>query len=155
MFATVLASLFFLISDLLAITTFGDSFFKRSVYPLYSLTSMVNITGFITNINPFVVVYFISTAFFKLYIKMYAALYGIQILLKMNSIRPLIIPAAVVILIIGFTISENVTYHIYILAVKIITPYVWVPLFLVIPAALLVVTWIRQRMGGNTKSAHK
>ncbi|WP_150271479.1 GerAB/ArcD/ProY family transporter [Paenibacillus tepidiphilus] len=87
--ATLLATLFFLISDVLAITIFGDAFFKRSIYPLYSLTGLVNISGFITNLNPFVVVYFISTIFFKLYLKLFAALTAVQVLLKMQSIRPL------------------------------------------------------------------
>ncbi|WP_342566450.1 endospore germination permease [Paenibacillus sp. FSL R7-0345] len=138
--ATILASIFFLVSDLLAITVFGDAFLKRSIYPLYSLTGMVNIGGFITNLNPFVVVYFISTAFIKLYIKILAALLGFKVLLKLKSIRPLILPAAACTLIIGFTISTNVINHIYVIAVRIITPYVWVPLFLVIPAILLLVT---------------
>ncbi|MNC75615.1 hypothetical protein D3C75_1271820 [compost metagenome] len=82
---------------------------------------------------------------------MFAALYALQILLKLKSIRALILPAAVIILIIGFTISENVSYHIYVLSVKIITPYVWVPLFLVIPAILLAVTWIRQKLGSKSE----
>lgn len=147
MTATILASIFFLLSDVLAITVFGDAFFKRSIYPLYSLTGMVNIGGFITNLNPFVVVYFISTTFIKLYIKLYAALLGFKVLLKLSSIRPLIWPAAACTLLIGFTISTNIINHIYVMAVRIITPYVWVPLFMVIPAILLLVTWIRRKAG--------
>ncbi|WP_162551182.1 hypothetical protein [Paenibacillus tepidiphilus] len=52
-------------------------------------------------------------------------------------------------LIIGFTISPNIVAHIYVLAVHIVTPYVWVPLFLVLPAVLLVVTWVRKLAGGD------
>lgn len=149
LFATIIASLTFMTFDLLAITIFGGLLFERSIYPFYSLTGMVNIEGFITNLNPFAVTYFIITAFFKLYIKMYTALAAVNILLPSVGKRKLIWPAALVVMVLGFTVSKNVTEHIYVLALKWITPYFWVPLFIILPVLLFVVSkmrlWLQQR----------
>lgn len=144
-YSTSVVTLFFIISDLMAIATFDDVLFKRNIYPLYSLTGLVNISGFITNINAFVVVYFISTAYIKLFIKVFAALTAIQILLRMESYRPLIWPSAVIVMVLGFIVSTNITEHIYILAIERTTPFVWVPLFLVFPSILFIVSYIRTR----------
>ncbi len=151
LFAAMLASLSFLTFDLLSITIFGDVLFKRSIYPFYSLTGMVNIEGFITNLNPFAVIYFIITAFFKLFLKMYTGLAAIHILLPSVGERKLIWPAVVAILILGFTVSENISEHIYVLAIKLITPYFWVPLFIIFPLLLLVVSQIRSWMQATKK----
>lgn len=145
--ATLLSSLVFLVFDLLSITIFGGVLYERSVYPYFTLTGMVNIGGFITNVNPFAVMYFISTSFFKLFLKAYTALAAVQILVKTAKERRLIWPAALVALVLGFTVSDNVAEHLYVLAFKAVTPYVWVPLFIVFPVILYAVTWIRQKAG--------
>lgn len=142
------AFVFFLILllDIFSITVFGDVLFQRLVYPFYSLSGMVNIQGFITNLNPFAVVTMISTAYFKLVIKMYAALTGIQILLRLKKGRRLILPAVLLIIILGMTLDNNVTEHISIISFQVVTPYVWIPIYIGLPLLLFVVSLIRHKL---------
>ncbi|CAM3206497.1 endospore germination permease [Paenibacillus taichungensis] len=144
--ATVISSLSFLTFDLLSIMIFGGLMFERSIYPFYSLSGMVNIEDFITNLNPFAVIYFIVTAFFKLFLKMYTGLAAIQILFPWIGMRKLIWPSALCVLLLGFVVSDNVTEHIYVLAVQWVTPYFWLPLFVIFPLILFIVSHVRQRL---------
>lgn len=153
---TILSSLFsgiiLSISLILAITIFNEDLFKNSIYPLYSLLGIVNVGNFINNLSPFGVIYFTTTAFFKMYIKIFAAIKAIQQLLHLRDYRVLILPAVIIALCIGMTVSKNISEHIFYLALKIVVPYVWVPLFLILPSILLLITWIRQRLGKGEKS---
>ncbi|OMF61943.1 endospore germination permease [Paenibacillus sp. FSL R5-0766] len=149
--ATIIASISFLSFDLLAVTIFGGVLFEKSLYPFYSLTGMVNIGGFITNLNPFAVIYFIITAYFKLFLKMYTALAALQILLPFVGKRVLIWAGALIVFVLGFIVSDNIAEHIYVLAIKQITPYVWVPLFIYLPLMLYLVSHIRLWMEARRK----
>lgn len=154
---TILASLFsgmiISFSLILAITIFDEDLFKRSIYPLYSLLGIVNVGAFINNLSPFGVIYFTTTAFFKIYIKVFAALKAIQQLLRLQSYRVLILPAVIIVLCIGMTVSKNISEHIFYLHLQILVPYIWVPLFLILPGILLLITWIRQRLKKREKSS--
>ena len=154
---TILAALFsgmiLSLSLVLAITIFDEDLFKSSIYPLYSLLGVVNVGTFINNLSPFGVIYFTTTAFFKTYIKIFAAIKAIQQLLRLQDYRVLILPAVVIVLCIGMTVSKNVSEHIFYLSLKINAPYVWVPLFLILPGILLLIAWIRQRLEKREKSS--
>lgn len=129
--------------DLFAISVFGGVF-SRFLYPLYTLLSLISVGNFIENLQMFGVLYFLMTALLKTSIYMFAALKGIQQLTHMKSYRSLIIPSCLISLILGMTMAQNITEHIYYHHFKILVPYVWVPLLLVLPAILLIVTWFRQ-----------
>ncbi|WP_334076866.1 endospore germination permease [Paenibacillus sanfengchensis] len=142
--ATLLAGLMITCFDFLAVLVYGD-LFSRFLYPLYTLLSMISIGKFIENLQMFGVLYFFATALIKSTINILAALKGIQQLKKMKNYRALVIPAAAIALFLGMTMSKNIAEHIYYQHFKILVPYFWVPLFLVLPALLLIVTWIRQK----------
>jgi spore germination protein KB len=143
---TVLATLLsgFIISsfDFLAILVYGE-LFSRFIYPLYTLLSVISVGNFIENLQMFGVLYIFATALIKSVLNLLTALQGIQQLTKMKDYRILIIPAAVVVLTLGLTMSKNIAEHIYFQHYKILVPYIWVPMILVLPVMLLIVTWIR------------
>ncbi|MEK3671730.1 MULTISPECIES: GerAB/ArcD/ProY family transporter [unclassified Paenibacillus] len=141
--STVLSGIMIACLDLFAISVFGGVF-SRFLYPLYTLLSLISIGKFIENLQMFGVLYFLMTALLKSVIYMFGALKGIQQLTKMKSYRSLIIPSCLLSLILGMTMSKNITEHIYYHHFKILLPYVSVPLHLVLPAILLTVTWFRQ-----------
>ncbi|MGM0904885.1 MAG: GerAB/ArcD/ProY family transporter [Bacillota bacterium] len=143
--ASLLSGFILALSVAFAITAFGEDLYRRSIYPLYSLLGVINVAQFINNLDPFGVIYFLSTAFFKMYIKIYAALKAIQQLTNLRDYRVLIIPAIILVLYIGMTVSKNIAEHIYGMALQVITPYVWVPLFIIFPIILLIVTLIRTK----------
>ncbi|MED4957927.1 endospore germination permease [Paenibacillus sp. FSL R5-0527] len=143
--ATLLAGFMITGFDFLAILVYGD-LFSRFLYPLYTLLSMISIGKFIENLQMFGVMYFFMTALIKNVVNLLVALRGIQQLTKMKDYRVLVIPAAAIALFLGMTMSKNIAEHIYFQHYKILVPYFWVPMFLVLPAILLIVTWTRQKL---------
>jgi spore germination protein KB len=150
-FSSILSGLLLTLAVTLAISTFGVDLYKRSIYPLFSLLGVINVAHFINNLDPFGVIYLTTTAFFKMYIKIYAGIIAIQQLTKLQSHRKLIIPAVILTLYLGLSVSENIAEHIYGMAIKVITPHVWVPLFFIFPSLLLVVTMIRKKLSKGKK----
>jgi spore germination protein KB len=151
--SSLLSGVILSFSLILAITIFDEDLFKRNIYPLYSMLGTANVGGFINNISPFGVIYFTTTAFFKMYIKIFAAIKAIQQLARLQNHRVLILPAVIIVLYIGMTVSKNISEHIFYLHQKILVPYIWVPLFLILPGILLVVTWIQLKAKKRDKSS--
>lgn len=141
--ATFLCGIMITCFNVLAILAFGDMF-SGFLYPLYTLLSLISIGNFIENLQMFGVLYLLMTALLKSVILMLAAVKGIQQLTNMKSYRALIIPACAVALILGMTMSKNIAEHVYRQHFEILVPYVWVPLLLILPTILLIVTWLRQ-----------
>lgn len=141
--ASLLSGIMITCFDVLAILVFGGMF-SGFVYPLYTLLSLISIGDFIENLQMFGVLYFLMTALLKSVIEMLAAVRGIQQLTNMKSYRVLVIPACAIALFLGMTMSKNIAEHIYRQHFEILVPYVWVPLLLVLPTILLIVTWLRQ-----------
>jgi spore germination protein KB len=141
--ATLLFGIMITIFDMLAILVFGDMF-SGFLYPLYTLLSLISIGNFIENLQMFGVLYLLMTALLKSVVHMLAAVRGIQQLTNMKSYRVLIVPACAIALFLGMTMSKNIAEHVYHHHFEIFVPYVWVPLLLVLPTILLIVTWLRQ-----------
>lgn len=140
--ATLLSGFMIASFDVLAILVYND-LFSRFVYPLYTLLGVISVGNFVENLQMFGVLYFFATALMKSALNLLAALQGIQQLTKMKGYRRLILPGAGAALILGMTMSSNISEHIYFQHYKILVPYFWVPMFLGIPALLLLLSWIR------------
>lgn len=147
--ATLLSGIMVACFDLLAILVFGD-LFSGFLYPLYTLLGVISVGEFIENLQMFGVLYFLMTALIKSVVQTYALARGIQQLTKLKSCRVLVIPACAVSLILGLTMSKNISEHIYRQHFEIFVPYIWVPLLLVLPAILLVVSWLRRMLKNRT-----
>lgn len=141
--STLLSGIMVTCFDLLAILAFGDMF-SGFLYPLYTLLSLISIEKFIENLQMFGVLYFLMTALLKCIVLMFASVKGVQQLTNMKSYRVLVIPASAIALTLGMTMSKNIAEHVYRHHFEILVPYVWVPLLLVLPSLLLIVTWLRQ-----------
>ncbi|MBW4838791.1 MAG: GerAB/ArcD/ProY family transporter [Paenibacillaceae bacterium] len=142
MFATLLSGLIITSFDFLAVLVYGD-LYSRFLYPLYTLLSVISVGNFIENLQMFGVLYFFATALLKSVLNMLTALQGIQQLTKAKDYRIMIIPATTVVLVLGLTMSENIAEHVYLHHIKFLVPYIWMPMVIVLPIVLLLVTWIR------------
>ncbi|CAN7189018.1 endospore germination permease [Paenibacillus sp. LjRoot153] len=141
--ATLLSGIMISSFDVLALLVFGGMF-SGFLYPLYTLLSLISIGNFIENLQMIGVLYFFMTALLKSVVHMLAAVKGIQQLTNMKDYRVLVIPACAIALFLGMTMSKNISEHVYRHHFEILVPYVWVPLLLVLPTILLIVTWLRQ-----------
>lgn len=142
--ATLLSGFMLTFLDMMAILIFG-AMFSSFLYPLYTLLGLISVGNFIENLQMFGVLYFLMMALLKSTVHMLAALRGIQQLTNMKSYRKLVIPASAFTLFLGMTMSQNIAEHIYRHHFEILVPYIWVPLLLVLPTLLLLVSWVRQR----------
>jgi spore germination protein (amino acid permease) len=143
--ASLLSGIMVTLFDVMAISVFGDMF-SGFLYPLYTLLSLISIGNFIENLQMFGVLYLLMTALLKSVVEMFAAVRGIQQLTNMKGYRILVIPACSIALILGMTMSKNIAEHIYRYHFEILVPYVWVPMYLVLPTFLLLVTWLRRKL---------
>lgn len=142
--AALLSGIMVTLFDLMAILVFGDMF-SGFLYPLYTLLSLISIGEFIENLQMFGVLYLLMTALLKSVVIMFAAVRGIQQLTNRKSYRGLVIPSCTLALILGMTMSKNIAEHIYRHHFEILVPYVWVPMYLILPMILLLVTWLRRQ----------
>ncbi|MFB6468976.1 endospore germination permease [Cytobacillus sp. Hz8] len=143
--ATLLSGMMITFWDMLAIAVFG-SMFSHFLYPLYTLLGMISIGDFIENLQIFGILYLFMTAIIKILINMLGALKGFQQLFHLKNNRALIIPSSIIALILGMTMSKNISEHVYFTHMKILVPYIWFPMFIILPAILLIVTWFRQKV---------
>lgn len=141
--ATCLSSLMIICFDLMAILVFGG-LFSGFVYPLYTLLGVISVGKFIENLQMFGVLYFLMTALLKCVVQMYAAVSGIQQLTNMKSYRVLILPSCAISLFLGMTMSRNIAEHVYRQHFELLVPYIWVPMLIVLPTILLIVSWVRR-----------
>jgi len=149
--ATILSGVIITCWDILAIAVFG-TMFSRFLYPLYTLMGTISVGNFIENLQIIGILFFILTAFLKGLMNMYGALKGFQQCLRIKDFRVFIIPASILALFLGMTMSKNISEHVYFHHMKILVPYVWMPMFLILPAILLIVTWIRKKLTMTKKS---
>lgn len=145
LWATLLSGITVTCFDILAILVFGDMF-SGLLYPLYTLFSVISIGKFIENIQMLGALYFLMTALLKSAVLMLAAVKGFQQLTKIKSSRVILFPACIIALWLGLTMSRNIAEHIYRHHFEIVVPYLWVPLLLILPMLLLIVSWFRQQM---------
>jgi spore germination protein KB len=143
--AILLSAIMLTCFDMLAISVYG-SLFSHFLYPLYTLLSLIRVGEFIENLQIIGVIYFFTTAFLHASILVFAAVKGIQQLLRMEDYRKLVVPAVIIELFLGMTMSKNIAEHIYYQHIKILVPYIWVPMYLVLPTILFIVTWFRKKV---------
>jgi spore germination protein KB len=123
----------------------GEGIVSHTVYPLYVLVRQISIADFLENLDAMVALTMIIMAYVKVTIYLFVAIRAIQILLNMLDNRLIIFPVAVVTYLLGMTMSQNINEHFYI-GITAFPLYVWVPLLIILPIPLLIVTVIRRKL---------
>lgn len=135
--------------SLMQFLVFGEDILERTLYPVYILMQQISIADFFENLDAIVSLVMILTAFVKLTLYFFAAVRSIQLLLNLRSSRYLILPVAIIIYTLGITMSENISEHVYV-GTQIFPLVLWVPLLIILPFLLLIVSLIRKKI---TKSS--
>jgi spore germination protein KB len=143
--ATLLSGLTITAFSLMAILVLGEGIVSHTVYPLYVLVRQISIADFLENLDAMVALTMIIMAYVKVTIYLFVAIRAIQILLNMLDNRLIIFPVAVVTYLLGMTMSQNINEHFYI-GITAFPLYVWVPLLIILPIPLLIVTVIRRKL---------
>ncbi|RXZ81683.1 spore gernimation protein [Paenibacillaceae bacterium] len=143
--AVVVTGMTIAIFDMFAIMVLGEGVFQRNIYPLLVLLKQLSLSDFLDNLDALGVMYFMITIFLKLSLHLMTAVLCIQKLTRAATSHIPILFATVTTFWIGSNMAKNVTEHIY-AGTKVLPYNLWIPLFLVIPAVLLTVTWIRSKL---------
>lgn len=141
--ATVFSGFFIASLNILAIISLGESTFSRSLFPLYELIRLINVGEFIENLDAINVLYFLTTAFFKLYIHLFCALRGLKLLTHSKNNTKLIIIIVSIVFFLGMNMAESTSEHLTV-GVEIVPYNLWLPLFYILPIILFIVSSIRR-----------
>ncbi|MHC1685140.1 MAG: endospore germination permease [Clostridiaceae bacterium] len=141
--ATLLSGFFIASLNIFAIISLGEATFARSLFPLYELIRLINVGDFIENLDAINVLYFLTTAFFKLYIHLFSALRGLQQLTYSKNNTTLIIMIVSIVFFLGMNMAESTSEHLTV-GVEIIPYNLWLPLFYILPIILFIVSSIRR-----------
>jgi spore germination protein KB len=150
--ATLLTGLCIAFLDTLALVVFGEDTFQRAQFPLFLLIQQIRLGGVIENLDALGVLYFIMTSFFKVSLYVFASVRGIQQMTYMRNNHYLLYPVVFCILFVGMTMARSSQENIYV-GLEIVPTYLWVPLFLILPAMLLIAIVIRKSIGKLNKGA--
>ncbi len=142
--ATIISGIVIASLDILAVLVLGEGTFSRSIFPMFRLIRIINVGNFIENLDAINVLLFLTTAFFKICLHLFAAIRGIQQLSYAKNSRVFILPAIVIVLYLGMNMAANAPEHIE-AGLKILPYNLWILLFFVLPGILFIVAWIRNR----------
>lgn len=142
--ATITAGITIAVFSLMEIAVLGEDINKRTIYPLYLLIKQISTVDFLENLDAIVALIMIITAYIKGTIYFFASVRSIQLLLNIDNSRLIILPVACITYILGMTMSENINEHIYV-GTYIFPQYLWMPLTVILPAILLIITLIRKK----------
>lgn len=142
--ATIISGATLALFSVLEISVLGEDITERSIYPMYVLIKQITIADFLENLDAIVAINMVVTAYIKATLYFFATVRSIQLLLNMRDIRSLIFPVAFITYFLGMTMSKNINEHFYV-GSKIFPLYIWVPLTILLPVSLLIVTLIRKQ----------
>lgn len=143
-FATITSTLILCVFSLMEVAVLGEDITERTMYPLYLLVKQITMADFLENLDAIVALTMVITAYVKVTIYFLVVVRSVQLLLKIEDSRKIVIPVGVVTYFMGMTMTDNINEHFYV-ATKIFPLRLWVPLLIVLPILLLAVTVIRQK----------
>lgn len=133
----------------LNVAVLGSDLFMRSVFPLMTTTSQINIGDFIQKVDAIAISTLMLSYFFKGAIYAYVAAMAIADLWRV-SIKQLALPIGFIVLfscmMLAGSYAENYVEGF------VLNPYVIFPFDFIIPAIVLIVSLIRRRPGGASST---
>ncbi|MRG85267.1 GerAB/ArcD/ProY family transporter [Salinibacillus xinjiangensis] len=132
------------------IMTLGVDQLNRTLFPLLDTIEKVSIGGFLERIDPIAVVIMVIGGFFKIIIFFYAGLLGIRYTVTSNYQKPIIIIAAISVVFLSKVIAGNWLKHIQI-GLEVVPTYIHIPLQVIIPGILALLTIIMKRKWSKNK----
>ncbi|MEC0171467.1 GerAB/ArcD/ProY family transporter [Paenibacillus graminis] len=132
-------------SSLLQISTLGKEFMKFSVFALMDATRQINIADFITRMDALVAFIIFFSVLIKCSIFMYAGTKGAAYVFK-KSYKKFLLPCAILIGGYSIWVSDSYGEHVE-EGLKYAIFWLHIPMQLAIPAATLLLVWIRNLKG--------
>ncbi|MDF2964286.1 MAG: spore gernimation protein [Paenibacillus sp.] len=149
--ATLFASFFIVLFDLLAITALGEHIFKEMIFPAFTILKLSSIADFLENLDALGALYFMCTAFIKISVHMIAAVLCIRELTAASGDSIAIWITAVSVYTVAMTMAGNFYEHLQ-AGMEQLQDAVWVPMFIILPMLVLVLS-LFEKMFKRRKAA--
>ncbi|MFB9757209.1 GerAB/ArcD/ProY family transporter [Ectobacillus funiculus] len=128
----------------LNITVLGVEQVERSVFPTLSTLRTVNLFEFLQRLDAIIVLTMLITVFFKVSILLYCTVIGIAELFKLNNYRHILVLFGVILIFFSMIIGSSYT-EVREEGGDILYYYLNIPLLMIIPLLMLLVSLIRNR----------
>ncbi|QAY65869.1 GerAB/ArcD/ProY family transporter [Paenibacillus protaetiae] len=142
--ACILSGLCITLLDVLAITGMGEHVFQQMMYPSFALLKLSNVVDLLENLDAIGVSYLTLTAFTKLTLHLFAAVYCIRKLLAAAGDKAIILTSVVVAFFVSMTMVVSFNGHLEV-ATTVLPQRLWLPLFLYLPAVLFLMACVKQK----------
>lgn len=123
----------------------GLSVIERTIYPLLTAVSYINIAHFITRLDTFIVVIAVCTVFVKITIYFYCAVSGAADLFRVKKTSDLIYPIAIIIVLTSLWMAPNFIEHNK-EEVQLVPYLLHIPLQIIVPVILLLIVLIQRKL---------
>ncbi|GGA47644.1 GerAB/ArcD/ProY family transporter [Paenibacillus physcomitrellae] len=132
---------------LLGSVCMGESIYKQMMYPAFALLKLANIADLLDNLDAVGIIYLVITAFGKLSLHLFAAVFCIQKLLKAQKYGFIIAIVCSLTYFISLTMVVSFTDHLQV-AINVLPSRIWLPLFLYLPFLFLGATLLKKIIQG-------
>ncbi|KGX85243.1 GerAB/ArcD/ProY family transporter [Pontibacillus marinus] len=145
--AILISTLFLIITNLTILASLGPDLAKRSVVPLLDTISLVNIQGIVQRMDPIVIIIMVIVGVMKIVVFFLAAFIGLHdVLPKLKNKKRYVTSSVlgVLLIMVALIMSQSYVEHIFV-GLEIVPPYIHVPMQIIIPTILLILSFIRGR----------
>jgi spore germination protein KB len=126
------------------VTVLGVDAVARSTFPLLDTIRRIRVANFLERLDVFFMIALIIGGFFKISIFFYAAVTGTANLFRIQNHQRLVYPLGLLVLLLSIAIASNYPEHIT-EGLKIVPLYIHIPLQIIVPLCLLLITAVRHR----------
>lgn len=141
--ATLFAGLFTVLFNVLAITALGEYIFRIMVFPAFTILKLSRVASFMDNLEILGAISFMCSAFIKISVYLIAAVLCIRDLTYAANDRIAIWITVLLAFLMAMTMAHNLSEHLQVW-VETLPNIVVVPLYIVLPGSLLLLTLIRK-----------
>jgi spore germination protein KB len=138
----LLSGINIIITTVVNIAVLGEPLFSRSVFPLFSTISKIQMPYFIERLDVLFMLYLMIGGFFKISLYYYVSLMGTADIFKIKNHRRLAFPIGFIILFASITIASDYAEHIK--EGELVVPlYLHWPFQIILPVILLIIAFFR------------
>jgi spore germination protein KB len=147
--AICLSGMSLTIFTFLNIAIIGTNVAERSAFPILTAVGYINIADFIQRLDTIIIISMVILGFVKISVFFFCALIGVADLFAIKQPQKLIYPMGIILLMCSLIMAHGYIEHIQ--EGLIVVPYfLHLPLQIVIPILLLVITWIKQKVSSTS-----
>ncbi|XZF75336.1 GerAB/ArcD/ProY family transporter [Bacillus sp. AL-1R] len=146
--AFIFSGLILILFAFLNIAILGPAVIERTVYPLLTSVSYINIADFIQRLDTFIVIIAVCNAFVKITVYFYCAVSGAADLFNIKKSDQLVYPLGIITVLCSLWVASSFLEHH--LEVTHLIPYLLhFPLQIIIPVSLLFIVLIQGKLKNN------